>query len=636
MTAAPTETSEPVRPGGADGPPYRAQPGVRRILSRLFAGRERLLLAAVFVLGSIAALFETLAVASIVPFLSFLLDPGALGRYPALGSLAAALGATTPTGTLLLLGGVTVGLVAIGNLLSAVYLFVQQRFVSRTETRLASELFAGYLRQPYAFHTRRDAPSLMKVVLTDIGLVMLEVVSPAMLAATRTVLALGIVVLLFLKDPTAAAVVIVVLGAAYSAVYYRVRRSQHGLGLVHTASTLERQRVSQEGLGGIKELKVLGREGTAVMRFQHATRSATRARAQNAAVSQLPRYVLETVAFGGILLVTMALMAQGGSSAQRLVPTLALYAFAGYRLLPALQTVFAAVLTVRFSLPMMIDLYRDHEQVVRPVADPRTADDPPLPFRDAFRMRNVSFTYPGATHPSLTEITLEIEPSESVGLVGRTGAGKTTLADLILGLYQPTAGQISVDDVVLSSHTTVLWQKRVGYVPQNVFLANASIAENIAFGLPAAEIDRDAVIRAAQRAQVAEFVDALPEGYDSIVGERGVKLSGGQRQRIGIARALYHEPDVLVFDEATSALDGLTEDAVMDAIRALSGSRTIILIAHRIRTVQACDRIVLLEQGRIIADGPYHELLDTSAAFRQLVGRGGAEVVIASQSGADL
>lgn len=231
----------------------------------------------------------------------------------------------------------------------------------------------------------------------------------------------------------------------------------------------------------------------------------------------------------------------------------------------------------------------------------------------------MGFTYPTANRPALAEITLTILQNQSVGLVGRTGSGKTTLADILLGLYPADRGEILVDDADRGQCAPGV--KRVGYVPQHVFLTNASVSQNIALGVPPGEIDMQAVGRAAQMAQATEFIEQLPSDYDTVVGERGVKLSGGQRQRLGIAEALYHSPDVLVFDEATSALDGMTEDAVMQAVQSLSSERTLILIAHRLRTIQACDRIVMLDAGRIVADGTYDELIATSAAFQKLAGR---------------
>jgi len=243
-----------------------------------------------------------------------------------------------------------------------------------------------------------------------------------------------------------------------------------------------------------------------------------------------------------------------------------------------------------------------------------------LTFKTEIQLTDLSFKYPTAERLALNKLTLTIPQNQSIGLVGRTGSGKTTLADVILGLYPPASGTIAIDGVELTEQNERAWRKRVGYVPQAVFLTNASIEKNIALGIPEHKIDRDAVQRAAQMAQAAEFIAQLPDGYQTVVGERGVKLSGGQRQRLGIARALYHNPDVLVFDEATSALDGMTEDAVMQAVQDLSQERTMILIAHRLRTVQACDRIVMLDSGCIVADGTYQDLMETSDLFKRLAG----------------
>jgi ABC-type multidrug transport system fused ATPase/permease subunit len=410
-------------------------------------------------------------------------------------------------------------------------------------------------------------------------------------------------------------------------VFWMASRSERRLGTEYNRLNLERQRVGQEALGGIKELQVLGREGFAIERYARAARGASKAEGRNRITAQLPRYALETLAFGGILLILLVHVAKGGN-AQAQVPVLALFAFAGYRLLPALQYVYAAALSIRFATPTLLSgIHADFVNVANAPSNGVRAvvDDAPMEFVSAIRVENVTFAYENRPTPVLRNINLSIMPNESLGLVGRTGSGKTTLADLILGFYEPTAGRITVDGVPLTSATVRQWRRRVGYVPQHVFLANASVAENIAFGLDPAEIDVTAVQKAARLAQAEDFIMALPGGFGAIVGERGVKLSGGQRQRIGIARALYAEPTLLVFDEATSALDGLTEDAVMDAIRSLRGERTIILIAHRLRTVNACDQIVMLEHGQVVAHGSYASLLDTSDAFSRLVGSGGLE-----------
>jgi len=597
-------------------------------IATLFPGRERLLLSGVFAASVAAAIFETVGVASILPFMALVLDPSAISRYPIFGTIAASVGATTPNSQILVLGVVTALVVAVGNLTAGLNVFIGERFVARTHARLASSLFAGYLRQPYPFHVERDAPSLIKVVLNDVQLVVLNVISQALLAMSRGLMALAVLALLFSRDPALALTVMLVLGGAYAITYRAIRTRQKRLGADLNRYNLDQFRISQEGLGGIKELQVLGREEYVIQRFAKSVRGAARAAASNRATAQIPRYILETLAFGGILLITLALVAQAKSSAATVIPLLALYAFAGSRLMPALQQVFYSSINIRFALASLQVLHDDFAKVH--AKDVAALDDAGpsvnrLVFQTAITLDNVSFAYDLSAVPVLRDINLSIRPNESIGLVGRTGAGKTTLADLILGLYNPTSGKVLVDGVSLEGASQRQWRRNVGYVPQQVFLANASIVENIAFGIAPAKIDRAQVCWAAQLAHADEFIDQLPDRYDTAVGERGVKLSGGQRQRLGIARALYHKPEVLVFDEATSALDGMTEDAVSDAIRSLAGKKTIILIAHRLRTVEACDRIILLEKGNVIADGPFELLVQTSQSFRRLLGRGQRE-----------
>jgi ABC-type multidrug transport system fused ATPase/permease subunit len=369
---------------------------------------------------------------------------------------------------------------------------------------------------------------------------------------------------------------------------------------------------------------VLGREENMVERFGVHAKALAHVIADNIVLSGVPRYVLEPIGFGGILGVALYMILTSPNAAATAIPTLALYAFVGYRLLPAMQQIYAAAADVKYALPAVITLHRYYSDTA-PIAEPHAK---PAPRHDQLRgsdvvvaLENVSFTYAGAPKPALQHVSFNIMRGQSLGIVGKSGSGKTTLADIILGLYLPQAGVIQTPEGVLDQTSLRLWHKRLGYVPQHVFLSNASVLENIAFGVPVDQIDRAAVARAATMAQSDEFIDALPEGFDTIIGERGVVLSGGQRQRLGIARALYTDPEVLVFDEATSALDGLTEGGVMDAIHALTGQRTVILIAHRLQTIEACDRIVHLSNGRIIDDGAFHDLVRTSATFREFTNR---------------
>jgi ABC-type multidrug transport system fused ATPase/permease subunit len=594
------------------------------MLAALFPGRDRWLLAGVFGVSVVAAFFETMGVASILPFVAFVMDPRAIDRYPALQGVLRAVGVTSQRGGLFFFGIATVVVLGLGNAAAAVNAVVQERFGARTKSRLSAALFDGYLKQPYAFHVHRDAPSLIKVLTIDVPVVVNGVIAPFLVAISRILVVIGILTLLFLRQPVVALTIGVVLGVAYSAVFFVSSRAERRLGRQFNQLNLERQRVAQETLGGVKELQVLGREAHAIALFEALSVSTASAEASNREIAQLPRYILETLAFGGILLVMLAIVADTGGATNSMVALLALYALAGHRLLPALQQVYASVITIRFYLPTLAGgLHDDYALVSAASISGKPARDLPTPtihFAESIRLEKVTFSYSAASAPVLRDVTLVIRPNESVGFVGRTGSGKTTLADLILGFYEPSAGRISVDGVPLVGTAIRGWRRHVGYVPQHVFLANASVAANIAFGVPAGEIDADAVRQAARLAQAEEFIAALQAGFETVVGERGVKLSGGQRQRLGIARALYHKPAVLVFDEATSALDGLTEDAVMEAIRSLSGERTVILIAHRLRTVEACDRIVMLDEGRVVAEGSYHTLLTTSDAFARFTG----------------
>lgn len=609
------------------------RPSVFAGVSDLFRGRERLYLAGAAAMSLLAATFETLGVASILPFMALVLDPAAIQRYALLKTFAAALGVTSERATLLLLGGLTIGIVALGNAASALNLFAQQRFAAHTQTRISSTLLRGYLRQPYRFHIERDAPSLLKVLLVDVGAVMGSVITPFMVGLTRVLTATGVLTILFIHDPRSCALVAVTFTALYLPVYRFVRKRQRRLGIAYNAAILERQRLAQETLGGVKELQALGRERYAADRFERVVGIVAKVQAANTAMAQIPRNVLETVAFGGILLVTMTLVASGTRAATDLVPLLALYAFAGYRLMPALQQVFASALEIRFRVPALLDLHADYLLGIdaeRNWSDTEPGADVVLPITNELAFRDVSLTYKGAVAPAVRGVTLSIPAHQSVGLIGPTGAGKTSLVELALGIHSPSTGMVFADGIPITGAAVRAFRRQVGFVPQRVFLANASITENIAFGLEPSLIDPAAVHHAAHIAQATEFISELPQGFDTIVGERGVKLSGGQAQRIGIARALYTNPHVLVFDEATSALDLHTEHALMEAIRA-DGTRTLLHVAHRLRSIERCDRVVMMQGGAVVADGTYQDLLMTSAVFRHFVGRPEAPTAVGAR-----
>ena len=566
----------------------------------------------------IAAFFETASVASILPFMAVVMDPTSTTRFPWLVDALRVLGVESTTGSVVAVGGLTVLALAMGNAVSAANLWVQTRFVSATRCELAYELFSGYMHQPYSFHVERDAASLTKVIGADVESALSGFLGSLLGVVSRGLTGVVLLGLIVLFDPAVALGSVVVLGGGYLLVYRAIRSRQNRLGVAMSEANVNLNRASIEGLGGVKELRVLGREDEPLQRFKSAVEALTRTQTSSTLTASLPRYIIEVFGFGGIVAVTLAFVIHG--TAMDAVPSLALYALAAHRLVPTFQQFFAAAVTIKYHSPAVESLELDLARIRDSTSYEEREQGLPMAFDKEIRLNDLVFEYPGSNRAALDHIDLTISQNQSIGLVGRTGSGKTTLADVILGLYAPDIGEIYVDGLALTRHNVRSWRKRVGYVPQHVFLSNATIAQNIALGVSEQEIDLILVQRAAEMAQADEFIQQLPNTYQSRVGERGVRLSGGQRQRLGIARALYHDPDVLVFDEATSALDGMTEDAVMQAVGTLSKGRTMILIAHRLRTVQACDRIVMLDAGRIVAQGSYAELAANSAQFRKLAG----------------
>ena len=576
----------------------------------------------VALISLITALFETVSVASILPFMALVMDPSIMDQYPAVKQLMSTIGIQSKQAELIAAGLLTIAVLGIGNGISATNLWVQTKYLAKTRRALAAELFAGYMRLPYSFHIQRDAASLLRVIGGDVDSALSGFLASLLLVVGKGLSALILIALIVTVNPLVALGSVLVLGGAYLIVYRIIRAKQSELGAKMVNASIVLGRTATEGLAGVKELRILGREVTASDQYSNTIKILTETNTSNIVATALPRYVIEIFAYAGIVAVTLVLVLKG--DAAEAMPSLALYALAGNRLVPTFQQLFAGAITIQYHTHAVDSLEADLKTVRTAQFVDLTLEAPPMAFKREISLKKVGFKYPTANRNALTDITLTIPQNQSVGLVGKTGSGKTTLADILLGLYPANEGTITIDHVPLTEENERAWRQRVGYVPQNVFLTNATIAQNIALGIPKELINHEDVARAAKMAQAQEFIDQLPDGFDTMVGERGVKLSGGQKQRLGIARALYHNPDVLVFDEATSALDGMTEDAVMQAVQSLSSDRTMILIAHRLRTIQACDRILMLDAGRIVADGKYDDLMATSEAFQKLAGQGKA------------
>lgn len=559
---------------------------------------------------------EVIGIASITPFLALVSNPEAVTENSFLVRLNDLLGFSTPNQFLIFLGVAALAVLTLSNAYTAFTTFHLTRFSYMRGYTLSRRLLIRYLAQPYTFFLGRNTAHLGTNLLTEVQQVVTGVIVPGVRMLSKAVVTLFIVGLLFVVDPILALTVTASLGAIYGGLITASRRKLQKIGKVRVAANQKRFKVAGEALSGIKDLKLLGREGLFVEQFSVSARRYASTQATGQVISNLPRYALETIAFGGIVLIVIYLLARGQGIGQAL-PVVGLYAFSAYRLMPALQQVFVGVTTVRFNVAALDLLYGDL-QGPDPDVKPDRRSLEALPFQQGLEVRDVTLAYPETLRPAVHDLSFYVQAKTSVAFVGHTGSGKTTTVDIILGLLEPQRGTLLVDGVPLTEANLTRWQKSLGYVPQHIYLADDTITHNIAFGIPEGDLDRGAVERAARIAHLHNFIQDLPLGYDTVVGERGVRLSGGQRQRIGIARALYHDPDILVLDEATSALDGITEESVFAAVEELARSKTVVMIAHRLSTVRGCDQIYLLDKGAVVAQGTYDELLATNATFRAM------------------
>jgi ABC-type multidrug transport system fused ATPase/permease subunit len=447
---------------------------------------------------------------------------------------------------------------------------------------------------------------LIRNTVTEVNQFTFNILLPGLLLVTEGLVVVGIAGLLMVFEPVGATIVVAVLGLASWGFHHatRARITRWGVARQHHEGL--RIQHLQQGLGGAKDVKLLGRETDFLARYREHNVQSARAGQLQSAISQVPRLWFELLGVAGIAMLVLTMLLQGRPM-DRIIPALGLFAAAAFRLMPSMNRILGAVQSLRYGLPVIDVLYRELGLTVPESARTGRAH---TPFRDRIEAVDLLFSYANAATPALNGLTIAIRHGESVGVIGPSGSGKSTLVDVLLGLLTPSGGRVAVDgqDIHIDLRG---WQDQIGYVPQSVYLTDDCLRRNVAFGLADTQIDDVAVQRAIKAAQLEEFVGSLPAGLDTLVGERGVRLSGGQRQRIGIARALYHDPAVLVLDEATSALDTVTEKGVMQAVAALHGSKTILIVAHRLSTVAQCDRLYRLEQGRITAEGTPAELLST-------------------------
>ena len=565
------------------------------------------------------ALLDMIGVASIMPFIAVMTKPELVETNIILSTMyktSSMFGVETNQQFLYALGIGVFLLLIISLTFKALTSYAQVRFTSMREYSIGKRLVEGYLHQPYSWFLNRHSADLGKTILSEVGLIVNKGFGSMINFISQCAVTISLLVLLILVDIKLTFIVFLTLGTAYGLMYKFSQNLVNQIGIKRLKANEWRFTILNEAFGAFKDVKVGGLEENYVKRFAVPAKTLAHQSALLSIISQFPRFALEAVAFGGIVLVVLYLMTKS-DGIMSVMPLIALYAFAGYRLMPALQKIYVSLTELRVVGPSLDNIYDD---LVNLSKNNKNDDINLLHFNKSISLKNVNYNYPNASKTALKNININISAQTTVGLVGATGSGKTTTADIILSLLEPQKGTIEVDDIIINNHNRRAWQNNIGYVPQEIFLSDDTISANIAFGVDPKKIDINAVEHASKIANLHDFViNELPLKYQTTVGERGVRLSGGQRQRIGIARALYHRPKLLILDEATSALDNLTEQIVMEAVHNLRKNITIILIAHRLSTVKNCDKIFLFNKGQLEGQGTFEELIKLSDNFRASV-----------------
>ena len=584
-------------------------------LLSIFSKKEGKKAFSLILLMTITALVDAAGVASILPFMAVLSNPTTIETNFYLSKLFLFSGLQSDKSFLFFLGIAVFTVMVTALTLKAFTLYLTLRFVRLLEHTLSSKLMDRYLKQPYSWFFTRNSSDLSKSIVSESSQVVGNAVMPIMQMISYGSVVVAMTVLIMIVNFQLALKVGGVLIGVYLLLYFSVNRKLTAIGKNRLNFNEIRFKTLTEAFGGIKEIKVCGFEEIYIKSFKTVSKSFAKIEALAPVIGQLPRYLLEIVAFGSLLIVTLFFLSES-NDIQDMLPVLSLFAFAGYRLMPAMQQFYSYSTSLRYAKPAVDAMF--DELLVNCKNEYLDNYKPAVNFNKSLTLTNICYSYDESRN-TLENINLSIDKNSLVGFVGSTGSGKTTLVDIILRLIDPDSGGFLVDDIPLANTNKKSWQKMIGYVPQSIFLTDNTISKNIAFGCAKEEIDSRQLKKAATIANIHDFIESeLMVGYDTIVGERGIRLSGGQRQRLGIARALYRNPELLIFDEATSALDNLTEKRVINSLQNIGKNMTTIMIAHRLSTVKLCDQIHVFDSGKIVSSGTYSYLIGNCPHFKAI------------------
>ena len=587
-------------------------------LLEVLSKKERKQAFYVLILTVMVAFIEVLGVASIMPFMAVVANPEVIETNFILSFLFQKLGFGSTDAFVFFLGICVLVILVGSTLLKAFVVWAQVYFASLRNYSISSRVVAGYLQQPYSWFLMRNSSNLASSILEEVSRVVHGTLYPLMRLISNGLIAILLLTLLIYVDPLLAVSTLLVLGISYGLIFKFAGNRMANQGRILSESQRNRLKAVNEAFGGIKDVKITGLENTFIDKFRKPAKRLALTNVSAKLWAEMPSFAMQGLVFGGMMVIMLYLIKtrDGFNGA---VPVLTLYALGAYKLMPALQEIYKQLVDIRYHQPALESIHND----MRFIGSIQTSNNDDvsslLAVRDAIELKDLAYSYPETDKVALEIDSLKIEKNNTIGFVGGSGAGKTTAVDLILGLLRPDKGGVYVDHQKIGRNNLRAWQRNIGYVPQLIFLSDDSVAANIAFGLPPDRIDFKAVEEAARVANLHDFiVNELPEGYDTIIGERGVRLSGGQRQRIGIARALYNNPGILILDEATSALDNITEKIIMEAVRKLGHKKTIIIVAHRLSTVRMSDKLFLFKNGRITASGSYEKLIESNPEFKEM------------------
>lgn len=557
----------------------------------------------------IMAFLEMIGVASIMPFIAVLTNPNIVETNSILSTMfqfSSILGISNNREFLFFLGILVFVLLVFSLLFKALTTYLQIRFVQMREYTIGKKLIENYLCHPYDWFLNQNTSDLGKKILSEVSVIIGSGMRPMIEIISKSIVTFAIIFLLALTNLNLTVAVGLTFFIIYVLIYFFSRGFLKRIGKERLQANQLRFYTITEAFSAIKEIKLGGLENIYTKRFSKPAKNYALHNSSSQILAQLPRFGIEIIAFGGMLLVILYLMAETGKFAEAL-PIVAVFGFAGYRLMPALQQIYHSMNQIRFIGPAIDELYKDFKDSETYI---NNKNQEIVTFEKTLTLNNICYEYPNSSNKILKDINLIIQARSTVGFVGKTGSGKTTIIDIILGLLDLKKGSLKIDGIELNKNNIRSWQKSIGYVPQNIYLSDDTIAANIAFGVEEKNYDQQRIENAAKTANLHEFVTkSLPKKYQTNVGERGVRLSGGQRQRIGIARALYKNPKLLVMDEATNSLDNQTEKAVMEAVHKLNKEITIILIAHRLNTLSECEKIYLLKDSKITNQGKFKDII---------------------------